>query len=171
MMTGFGWSARLAALLALFAVLLASPQQPREVVVHPDRDAGRPVSAIARPLPETGGYRITVNGWTRTIVRGGQETIDRCRAVLWAGPAPGEEGTTWLAGHDYCGFHRWDGGLPVGSRFSVTAPDGRLLRYLVTGHAFVARHSGSATGLIRGDLTLQTCRGRGTSFTYARQVA
>jgi len=85
-MTGFVWPARLVALLTLFAVLLASPQQPREGVV-------------------------------------------------------------------------------------VTTPDGKHLRYRVTGHAFVGRHSGSAAGLIRRDLTLQTCRGHGTALTYARRVA
>src|SRR4051794_10024623 len=67
-------------------------------------DAGR---AVAQPQARTGhsgSYRITVRGWTRTIVRGNQATINRCHATLWEGPLPGAGGTTWLAGHDYCGF-------------------------------------------------------------------
>jgi len=116
---------------------------------------------------------ITVAGWTRRIHRGGQRSIDRCRATLYSGPAPSARPrgrTSWLAGHDYCGFHRWDRKLRKGARFKVTLASGRVLRYRVTGKRYVARHGGSARGLIRGDLTLQTCRGRGTSFTYARLI-
>lgn len=135
----------------------------------PDRAAQSRTSVVVPPaIPLTGGYRITVRGWTRTIVHGGQRAINRCRAVLWYGPMPGGSGTTWLAGHDYCGFRRWDRGLSKGSRFKVTTPTGAVLRYRVTGHRFVGRHSGSSVGLIHGDMTLQTCRGNGTAFTYAR---
>jgi hypothetical protein len=131
--------------------------------------AGASTARSARP---TGAYRITVRGWTRTIQRGNQSTIDHCRAAtLWEGPLPGGSGTTWLAGHDHCGFYRWDRRLHVGDRFTVTTPSGGLLRYRVTGHGYVGRHSGSAAGLIRGDITLQTCRGSGTAFTYARLIS
>ena len=126
-----------------------------------------PSARTARTV-HRGSYRITVRGWTRTIVRGNQTTINHCHATLWEGPLPGSGGTTWLAGHDYCGFYRWDRLLHLGDRFSVSTPSGAILRYVVTGHGFVGRHSGSATGLIRGDITLQTCRGAGTAFTYAR---
>jgi hypothetical protein len=124
----------------------------------------------ARRSARDGAYRITVRGWTRTIVRGNQTTINRCHATLWEGPLPGGGGTTWLAGHDYCGFYRWDRLLHVGDRFTVSTSSGAILRYVVTGRGFVGRHSGSASGLIRGDITLQTCRGAGTAFTYARLV-
>jgi hypothetical protein len=124
----------------------------------------------ARHSAQDGAYRITVRGWTRTIVRGNQTTINRCHATLWEGPLPGGGGTTWLAGHDYCGFYRWDRLLHVGDRFTVSTSSGAILRYVVTGRGYVGRHSGSASGLIRGDITLQTCRGAGTAFTYARLV-
>ena len=127
-------------------------------------------TTAARTTRATGAYRITVRGWTRTIVRGNQTTINRCHATLWEGPLPGSGGTTWLAGHDYCGFYRWDRLLHVGDRFSVTTASGALLRYVVTGRGFVGRHSGTASGLIHGDITLQTCRGAGTAFTYARLI-
>ena len=133
-------------------------------------DTGTVAGAAAARAATGGGYRITVRGWTRTIVRGNQSTINRCQATLWEGPLPGGRGTSWLAGHDYCGFYRWDRLLHVGDRFTVSTPAGATLRYVVTGHGFVGRHSGSAAGLIRGDITLQTCRGSGTAFTYARLV-
>jgi len=125
----------------------------------------------ARTARATGAYRITVRGWTRTIQRGNQSTIDRCRAAtLWQGPMPGGSGTTWLAGHNHCGFYRWDRQLHVGDGFTVTTPTGAVLRYRVTGRGYVGRHSGSAAGLIHRDITLQTCRGSGTAFTYARLI-
>ena len=124
----------------------------------------------ARRSARDGAYRITVRGWTRTIVRGNQTTINACHATLWEGPLPGGGGTTWLAGHDYCGFYRWDRLLHVGDRFTVSTSSGAILRYVVTGRGYVGRHSGTASGLIRGDITLQTCRGAGTAFTYARLV-
>lgn len=132
-------------------------------------------AAVAAPAARTtrsaGAYRITVRGWTRTIVRGDQSTINGCRAAtLWEGPLPGTGGTTWLAGHDYCGFYRWDRLLHVGDHFTVSTPSGATLRYVVTGRGFVGRHSGTAAGLIHGDMTLQTCRGSGTAFTYARLI-
>ncbi|MGY2875867.1 sortase (surface protein transpeptidase) [Marmoricola sp. URHA0025 HA25] len=130
-----------------------------------------PAAPAARTTRANGEYRITVRGWTRTIVRGNQSTINGCRsATLWEGPLPGGSGTSWLAGHDYCGFYRWDRLLHVGDTFTVSTPSGAILRYVVTGRGFVGRHSGSAAGLIHGDITLQTCRGSGTSFTYARQI-
>jgi hypothetical protein len=123
----------------------------------------------ARVARSSAAFRITVRGWTRTIRRGDQATIDHCRAAtLWQGPLPGGPGTTWLAGHNHCGFYRWDRMLGVGDRFTVTTPDGRKLRYRVTGRGYVGRHSGTSAGLIHGDITLQTCRGSGTAFTYAR---
>ena len=143
---------------------------------HAEPWAAKPAAAREAPeaglIPVTGGFRITVAGWSRTIIRGKQATIDRCRATLSQARITGGQGrgTTWLAGHDYCGFYRWDSALHVGSRFTVTGPFGKVMRYRVFARGYVGRHSGSARGLIRGDVTLQTCRGSGTSFAYARRV-
>jgi hypothetical protein len=146
-----------------------SPVPHLEHLRRSAQPAAATTAARAKRIPTTGGLRITVAGWNRTIVRGGQATIDRCRATLWRGPIPGRHGhgTTWLAGHNYCGFYRWDRALRPNSRFSITLPSGRVMRYRVFARGYVARHSGSARGLIKGDVTLQTCRGSGTSFVYA----
>lgn len=163
-----------AATLAASALCLA-PMLSSSAAASPAPVNVRAPAAVTAPAARTAGatgaYRITVRGWTRTIVRGDQATINRCHATLWEGPLPGGRGTTWLAGHDYCGFYRWDRLLRVGDRFTVSTPTGAILRYVVTGRGFVGRHSGSAAGLIHGDITLQTCRGSGTSFTYARRTA
>jgi len=160
----------LAAILASCALTMTPLVSAAASAATAPLDSGDPVVQPQARTAHAGSYRITVRGWTRTIVRGNQATINRCHATLWEGPLPGSGGTTWLAGHDYCGFYRWDRLLHVGDRFSVSTPSGAILRYVVTGHGFVGRHSGSAAGLIRGDITLQTCRGSGTAFTYARLI-
>jgi hypothetical protein len=164
----------LAAILGVAALWTAPMLSAPATAAAAPVDSVRTASTTAVPAARTGrtgAYRITVRGWTRTIVRGNQSTIDRCRsATLWEGPLPGGRGTTWLAGHNHCGFYRWDRLLHVGDRFTVSTASGAILRYVVTGRGYVGRHSGSAGGLIRGDITLQTCRGSGTAFTYARLV-
>jgi hypothetical protein len=165
--------------LVLASVLASAALTVTPVLSSPSSAAPAPFAEAAsatsvQPAARTassGAYRITVRGWTRTIVRGDQSTINRCQATLWEGPLPGGRGTTWLAGHDYCGFYRWDRLLHVGDHFTVSTASGAILRYVVTGRGFVGRHSGSAAGLIHGDITLQTCRGSGTSFTYARRTS
>ena len=102
-------------------------------------------------------------------MRGGQATIDSCSVTLYRGPLPGRpSGTVWLAGHDWCGYAYW-ATLRSGTVVALHGPWG-VVRYRVYGHGSVKRHSGSSSGLIRGDLTLQTCKGSGTAFTYARQI-
>ena len=134
--------------------------------------AAKPAAKLIPTVPSTGGFGVTVAGWTKTIFRGGQATVDRCHATLWYGPFPGTRGrrTTWLAGHDYCGFYRWDKSLHIGSTFTITSPKGHVMRYRVFSRGYVNRHSGSSNGLIKGDVMLQTCHGSSTSFTYARRI-
>ena len=119
----------------------------------------------------TGKWTITVRDWRRAFVRGDQTRIDRCQATLWWGPYPGKaSGTSWLAGHNYCGFWRWDRWLSKGSTFKIKNPTGTVRVYRVYDRGYVNRHGGSSAGLIEGDLTLITCRGAGTSFTYAELI-
>src|SRR4051812_3225622 len=110
----------------LSATASASPA-PADFAAAPATSA----MPAARTTRASGAYRITVRGWTRAIVRGNQSTINGCRsATLWEGPLPGGGGTTWLAGHDYCGFYRWDRLLHVGDTFTVSRPSGAILRYV-----------------------------------------
>jgi hypothetical protein len=116
-------------------------------------------------------WRIQVRGWRKSFKRGGQGRIDRCKATLWWGSVPNRDNRpAWLAGHNTCGFWRWDRWLPVGSKFRVLTPRGKLWKYRVYDRGFINRRSGPSTGLIHGDLTLQTCRGSGMTFVYARRV-
>ncbi|MGL5826555.1 MAG: hypothetical protein ACRCYU_17335 [Nocardioides sp.] len=125
-----------------------------------------------RAKPANRPWRVQVHGWRKTFKRGGQGRIDRCKATLWWGSMPrSDRQPAWLAGHNTCGFWRWDKWLPVGAEFKVFTPRGRVWTYRVYERGFVNRRSGPSTGLIRGDLTLQTCRGSGMTFAYARRVS
>lgn len=129
-------------------------------------------SSGAIPRAKSAGWRVSVAGWTKPFRRGNQTRIDACKATLWWGSTPGKGGpTTWLAGHDRCGFWRWDRLLPVGAHFAVRGPADTKYRYRVTGRKGINRQSGSSGGLIRGDLMLQTCRGATTRFVYAKLVS
>jgi hypothetical protein len=124
---------------------------------------------VAAQPRSTGKWTIKVRDWRRSFARGDQRRIDRCQATLWWGPYPGKaSGTSWLAGHNYCGFWRWDKWLAKGSTFKIKSPTGTVRIYRVYARGYVNRHGGSSAGLIEGDLTLITCRGEGTSFTYAK---
>ncbi len=115
-------------------------------------------------------WQVKVRGWSKPISRGGQATINRCKATLFWGSLPGNsDQPAWLAGHDRCGFWRWDKWLPIGSKITVTTPKGKVLKYRVYARDVINRKSGSSDGLIHGDLTLQTCRGAKMTFAYARR--
>ncbi len=167
----------------VFSAPLSSPSSATAT----DRASTRPdPTSVVRRLPLTnaarqearadGKWSIKVRDWKRTFARGDQDRIDRCLATLWWGPYPGKEAgragasTTWLAGHNYCGFWRWDKWLPVDAKFKVKTPTGEVRVYRVYDRGYVHRKGGSSAGLIEGDLTLITCRGAGTSFTYAKLV-
>jgi hypothetical protein len=92
---------------------------------------------------------------------GSQRAIDSCRLVLWT------TRPLWLAGHNYCGF-QWLAHVRRGTVIRVTT--GRAAgRFVVTGHRRLARQSG-ALPVVRADLVLQTCVGRGTGLTLARRL-
>jgi hypothetical protein len=115
---------------------------------------------------------VRIGAWSRPVVRGGQATVDRCGpATLVWGPWPADtenQHATWLAGHNNCGFASW-ATLPVGTEVTLSGPHGDAT-YVVFGHKWVPRKSGSTEGLIYHDLTLQTCQGRGTALTYAARI-
>lgn len=174
------------AVLATMMAFLALPQEQAPSATPPPAAAVKsaPVSMsadgqsstnanaeVATAPRSTGKWTIKVRDWRRTFARGDQARIDRCQATLWWGPYPGKaSGTSWLAGHNYCGFWRWDKWLPKGSTFKITSPTGTVRVYRVYDRGYVKRQGGSSAGLIEGDLTLITCRGAGTSFTYAKLI-
>jgi hypothetical protein len=96
-----------------------------------------------------------------TDAPGSQRAIDACRLVLWT------TRPLWLAGHNYCGY-QWLAYVRTGT--VVTVPSGRAAgRYVVTGHLRLTRQSGPMP-VVRADLVLQTCIGRGTGLTLARRL-
>jgi len=122
---------------------------------------------VANPVPD--GWRITIGGWARPIMAGSQSAIDSCGpAVLYSSSFPDAGGSAWLNGHNNCGFQFW-ADLPVGSTLTI-ANGAAVFRYRVVGHGYVAQQGISSAGLIHNALTLQTCKGPGTSFTYADRI-
>lgn len=112
------------------------------------------------------GTTLRIGGWSSGVVRGGQETIDACRdAVQWSGPDFGREDgykmrTVVVVGHDYCGFGQF-ATLPVGTVVTVETP-----RYRVYARHLTPGRGTPAHGLYWGDLTLQSCVGPDTGFSY-----
>ncbi len=124
-------------------------------------------SPTAKPVPTS--WQISIGGWARGIVAGSQSAIDACGpAVLYSSSFPGSGGNTWLNGHNDCGFQFWTD-LPVGSTVTITHGPA-VFTYRIVGHGYVPQQGISSAGLIHNDLTLQTCKGPGTSFTYADRV-
>ncbi|WP_157968668.1 sortase family protein [Streptomyces geranii] len=117
-----------------------------------------------------GGTTIRIGTWTEDVVRGGQDEVDACRdAVQWTGPTLGTEDgykmrTAVLVGHDYCGFDRF-ATLPVGTRVTVSSPRGTWT-YKVYANYVTPGRGAPAAGLYWGDLTLQSCVGPDTGFSY-----
>jgi hypothetical protein len=149
-----------------------APKQPTAVPVQtparikPARSPVRP-SPVASPGSTT---VIRIGSWSRTLERGGQAAVNRCRAAtLYYGPWPGQApGTVWVAGHAHCGFSLW-AKLGMGTRVSLTGPHGAL-EYVISDRVWVPRKGGSSAGLLHHDLMLQTCVGKGTSLTYATRI-
>ncbi|WP_371801008.1 hypothetical protein OHA38_25950 [Streptomyces sp. NBC_01732] len=116
------------------------------------------------------GTTLRIGGWSSGVVRGGQETIDACRdAVQWSGPDFGQEDgykmrTLVVVGHDYCGFGQF-ATLPVGTVVTVETPR-EILRYRVYARHLTPGRGTPAHGLYWGDLTLQSCVGPDTGFSY-----
>ena len=113
---------------------------------------------------------IRIGAWSSTVVRGDQAEVDACRhAVQWTGPAIGTEDgyelrTVVIVGHDYCGFDRF-ATLPVGTRVNISTPRGTWT-YKVYAHYVTPGRGVPAAGLYWGDLTLQSCVGPDTGFSY-----
>ncbi|MFJ2018466.1 sortase family protein [Streptomyces nodosus] len=118
---------------------------------------------------------LSIGGWSASVVRGGQDEVDACRdAVQWAGPEIGDEDgyelrTLVVVGHDYCrGFDRF-ATLPVGSTVTLTTTRGSWT-YRVYAHYITPGRGSPAAGLYWGDLTLQSCVGPDTGFSYLMRV-
>lgn len=134
----------------------------------PTRSAapGTDTATTGRPTVTT----IRIGDWSSTVVRGDQAEVDACRhAVQWTGPAIGTEDgyelrTVVIVGHDYCGFDRF-ATLPVGTRVDISTPRGSWT-YKVYAHYVTPGRGVPAAGLYWGDLTLQSCVGPDTGFSY-----
>ncbi|MER7835392.1 hypothetical protein ABTY98_05625 [Streptomyces sp. NPDC096040] len=107
-------------------------------------------------------------------MRGGQDAVDACRdAVQWTGPDLGTEDgyamrTAVVVGHDYCGFARF-AELPVGTTVTATTPRGTFTYRVYATYVSPGRGTPSH-GLYWGDLTLQSCVGPNTGFSYLTRV-
>ncbi|MET4926008.1 hypothetical protein P3L51_27270 [Streptomyces sp. PSRA5] len=113
---------------------------------------------------------LRIGSWSARVVRGGQEAVDACRdAVQWTGPDLGTENgyamrTAVVVGHDFCGFGQL-ATLPIGTEVTVDTPRATL-RYRVYARHLTPGRGAPAHGLYWGDLTLQSCVGPDTGFTY-----
>ncbi|MBO0513015.1 hypothetical protein J0695_14545, partial [Streptomyces beijiangensis] len=135
--------------------------------------------AAASPAPSASaphtvaatGTVIRIGTWSARVVRGGQDAVDACRdAVQWSGPDLGTENgyamrTVVLVGHDYCGGFGRFAGLPVGTVVTVETPRSTYT-YKVYANYLTPGRGTPAHGLFWGDLTLQSCVGPDTGFSY-----
>ncbi|GLJ87818.1 hypothetical protein GCM10017589_04180 [Streptomyces poonensis] len=127
------------------------------------------------PNPAPGRAVIRIGGWSSYVARGDQSDVDACRdAVQWAGPEIGREDgyemeTLVIVGHDYCnGFDRF-ADLPVGTRVTLTTVRGSRT-YEVYANYVTPGRGVPAAGLYWGDLTLQSCVGPDTGFSYLLRI-
>lgn len=145
-------------------------------VTHQPAVASKPLAVKAVPhiyaAPAPRYTTIKIGNWSKTIQAGGQSLVNSCRvAVLWTGPMPGKgvSGTSVIVGHNYCGGFSQFAKLRPGTVVTITGPHGTQ-RYRVYANRAIGRQGGSAVGLFRGDLTLQSCLGSGTGFSYAKKI-
>ncbi|MER5301627.1 hypothetical protein ABT039_19430 [Streptomyces lasiicapitis] len=118
---------------------------------------------------------LRIGDWSSAVARGGQGDVDACEhAVQWAGPDIGKENgyrmrTVVIVGHDYCrGFDRF-ALLRVGSTVSLETARGTWTYKVYANHVTPGRGA-PAAGLYWGDLTLQSCVGPDTGFSYLMRV-
>ncbi|MET8785323.1 hypothetical protein [Streptomyces sp. NPDC004589] len=163
---------------------------PKAKLPDPSRTAPpsaspRPLTTPAEPPPQPseasratpyglrsrdGSTTLHVGSWSARVVRGGQQAVDACRdAVQWEGPELGTEDgyalrTAVIVGHDYCGFAQF-ARLPVGTTVTATTPRGTFTYRVYARHVAPGRGTPSH-GLYWGDLTLQSCVGPDTGFSY-----
>ncbi|MFJ4468810.1 hypothetical protein ACIP2X_15160 [Streptomyces sp. NPDC089424] len=135
-------------------------------------------SPRATPSPRTLGARsedgsttLRIGDWSAEVVRGGQDAVDACEdAVQWTGPDLGTEDgyalrTAVVVGHEYCGGFDRFAQLPVGTTVTATTPRGTFT-YRVYAHHVSPGRGTPSHGLYWGDLTLQSCVGDDTGFSY-----
>lgn len=148
----------------------ATPDAPRTPTAKPTAEPTGKPATTARPT----GTTLRIGSWSARVVRGGQEEVDACRdAVQWTGPDLGTENgyamrTAVVVGHDFCGFGQL-ATLPIGTEVTVETPRA-LLRYRVYARHLTPGRRAAAHGLYWGDLTLQSCVGPDTGFTYLTRV-
>ncbi|MFJ6568101.1 hypothetical protein ACIQNU_11795 [Streptomyces sp. NPDC091292] len=153
----------------------------------PDLSTKAPPSARPTPKPSSeadaepftarskdGSTTLRIGSWSSAVVRGGQKAVDACAdAVQWTGPDLGTEDgyalrTAVIVGHDYCGFARF-ATLPLDTTVTATTPRGTFAYRVYANHISPGRGTPSH-GLYWGDLTLQSCVGDNTGFSYLVRV-
>lgn len=154
------------------------PGPPDPWPEHPEVPAPKSPSAKPSARPSTTarptGTTLRIGSWSARIVRGGQEAVDACRdAVQWTGPDLGTEDgyamrTAVVVGHDFCGFGQL-ATLAIGTVVTVETRR-EVLRYRVYARHLTPGRGAPAHGLYWGDLTLQSCVGPDTGFTYLERL-
>ncbi|MER5912481.1 hypothetical protein ABT124_18810 [Streptomyces sp. NPDC001982] len=153
----------------------SAPPRPRATPAKPSPKPSAVVSASPfSRRSQDGATTLRIGTWSTRVVRGGQDAVDACRdAVQWTGPDLGTEDgyalrTAVVVGHDYCGFDRF-AELPVGTIVTATTPRGTF-KYRVYANYVSPGRGTPSHGLYWGDLTLQSCVGDNTGFSYLTRV-
>ncbi|MET8827124.1 hypothetical protein ABZX40_05640 [Streptomyces sp. NPDC004610] len=159
------------------------PRRPAtEAPVTPPPSPTPSPSATPSPSPPPeesalpgGATTLRIGSWSARVVRGGQDAVDACEdAVQWTGPDLGTEdgyelSTAVIVGHDHCGGFDRFATLPLGTVVTATTPRGTF-RYRVYAHHLSPGRGTPAAGLYWGDLTLQSCVGPDTGFSYLTRI-
>ncbi|MEU9358073.1 hypothetical protein AB0D35_08145 [Streptomyces sp. NPDC048301] len=140
----------------------------------PSKSPSAPPPASPDAATRSTATTLRIGEWSARVVRGGQEEVDACQdAVQWAGPPFGAENgyemrTIVVVGHDHCGFQQF-ATLRTGTVVTVDTPR-ETLTYRVYARYLTPGRGAPAHGLYWGDLTLQSCVGPDTGFTYLSRV-
>lgn len=153
----------------------SAPSRPRNTPAKPSpKPSAVPRAEAFGGRSEDGSTTLRVGSWSTEVVRGGQDAVDACDdAVQWTGPDLGTEDghalrTVVVVGHDYCGFAQF-AKLPVGTTVTATTPRGTFTYRVYATYVSPGRGTPSH-GLYWGDLTLQSCVGPNTGFSYLARV-
>ncbi|MEV1083577.1 hypothetical protein AB0I98_36070 [Streptomyces sp. NPDC050211] len=153
----------------------SAPSRPRSTPAKPSpKPSAVPRAEAFGGRSEDGSTTLRVGSWSTEVVRGGQDAVDACdNAVQWTGPDLGTEDghalrTAVIVGHDYCGFAQF-AKLPVGTTVTATTPRGTFTYRVYATYVSPGRGTPSH-GLYWGDLTLQSCVGPNTGFSYLTRV-
>jgi len=151
-------------------VVAAPAQHPGRVLGGPPGVAVQPVSNPTPPvriaIPALG---VSAQVLAEPLGAGGTLEIPPPAEVGWyeAGPAPGQTGTTLIAGHiDYDGVNGAFlslSDLPVGATVTLTTASGGSFAYQVTRRLLLPQSNLAASGLLRDtgppSLVLMSCGG------------